>query len=431
MDLNNTISQQQTNSLTPKMVEELKILQMSNYELEEYIDNQLLENPLLDNENDEDQSLPFETDSYINHDRKKDFTEYTSLPISLRQYLKTQVREMSVSEKLKQIVFYLIENLNEDGYLATSVEEASSDLSIPAERVNQALKLIQRLEPAGVGARTLKECILLQLRRKNKVDQNIINIIKNHLMPLAHRKYSEICAKTGLAKKEVIVIHRLIKNTDPKPGQRFSNEIKPEYIEPELILQQVNQHFIVLFNYEWNIDLKLNSVYKQMTATDSKELNKYLKAKIHKANEIIRAVNQRKKTIIDVATYIMNYQSEFFKEGYKKLKPLTLKMVAENVGLHESTISRTVNGKYIQTPKGIFELKYFFSSQFTSSDSSHSSTYIKKKIETIINEEDKSKPLSDEQIKKLFEMAGIKVARRTISKYREELQILPSNMRKS
>ncbi len=443
--LNDSISQRQQNTLTPKMVEELKILQMSNLELENYLEQQLIENPLLDLDNSEaenDEEInEREASSSLYEDRHprqenisfvKDFTEYTSTPVSLREFLVSQVKEIDFPERFRKVVSYLIENIDEDGYLITTVGESAEDLKMPKKLIIKALGYIQELEPAGVGARNLKECIFLQLRRTNKINDQITNIIKNHLSLLGQRRYNEISTKTGLSKEQIIKIHSIIKTTDPKPGQRFSNEVKPEYIKPELLVQQGKQGYTVMFNYDWNIELKLNNSYYKMlkSSNESKEVNKYIKSKLQKAIETIRAVEQRKDTIIKVATFIINYQGDFFKNGYKEMKPLTMKMVAEKVGLHESTISRTVNGKYIQTSKGIFELKYFFSSQINSDDSNNSSIFIKKSIEKIINEEDKSQPLSDEQIRKLLEADGIKVARRTIAKYREELKILPANIRK-
>ena len=441
--LNNNISQRQQNTLTPKMVEQLKILQMSNLELENYLEQELIDNPILEVDNLEEVSedeLSQWANIYENRHTKqnnyselKDFTEYTSTSVSLREFLVSQVKENDFPDRFRKVILYLIENIDEKGYLITTVGEVAADLKTSEKLMIKALRFIQELEPAGVGARNLKECIYLQLKRKNQINDDITNIIKNYLSLLARRSYNEISAKTGLSKDKIIKIHSIIKTTDPKPGQRFSNEAKSEYIKPELLVQQSKQGYIVMFSYDWNIDIKLNSSYKKMleTSTSSKEVNKYIKTKMQKAIDTIRAVEQRKDTIIKVATYIINYQGDFFREGYKKIKPLTMKMVADNVGLHESTISRTVNGKYIQTPKGIFELKYFFSNKIESRESNNSSIYIKKSFEKIINSEDKSKPLSDEQIRKLLETEGIKVARRTIAKYREKLKILPTNLRRN
>lgn len=442
--LSNNISQRQQNILTPKMVEELKILQMSNLELQDYLEEQILDNPLLELDNDEanledefsywDSSNSFYGKEYVyqgNNCETKDFTEYTSTPISLRDYLVSQINEISLPEKFRKVVMYLIENISEDGYLITNIEETAADMKMPRELIFKALRSIQKLEPAGVGARNLKECIWLQLYRKNQISQEITDIIKNHLSLLAQRKYSEIFSKTELNKDKIIEIHNLIKATDPKPGQKFAKH-NSEFITPELVMKQINGKYDIFFNYDWNIELKLNNLYWKLlkSSNETKEINKYIKAKLQKAINTIRAVEQRKDTIIKVAAFILNYQIYFFKNGYKGMKPLTMKMVAESVGLHESTISRTVNGKYIQTPKGIFELKYFFSGQVEFDQNNSSSLYIKRSIEKTIRNEDKSKPFSDEQIRQVLELNGIKVARRTIAKYREELRILPANIRK-
>jgi len=437
--------QKQLNTITPKMVEELKILQMSNIELENYIEIQLTENPLLDLENNEDSEMAetnqCNTDFYNEYEyyiketfsEKKDFTEYSSAPVTLKQFLLSQIREIIIPDRNKNTIIYLIENINDDGYLNTTVSEIARDLKVSEKVVRQSLKIVQELEPAGLGARNLKECIWLQLLRKGQVDDNITNVIKNHLKPLAKRKYNEISAETGLTRDKIIEIHSIIKQTYPKPGQGHSNEKMPEYIKPELIVQQVNTDFIVFFNYEWNIDLKVNNYYKKILGAkdSSKEVNKYINTKLSKAMEIVQAVKQRKKTILDVATFIINYQADYFYEGYMKLKSLTMKIVADNVGLHESTISRTVNGKYIQTPKGIFELKYFFSSQIeTVNNFVVSTNAVKKVVKEIIQNEDKSKPFSDEEIKCILEKKGFKIARRTVAKYRQELKILTASLRR-
>lgn len=441
--LNNSISQRQQNTLTPKMVEQLKILQMSNLELENYLEQQLIDNPLLDLDRIEDigeeeliqsdtSNIEFES-RYSNQAKSviKDFTEYTSRPVSLKEFLLTQIKEIDIPEGYKNVVIYLIENIDEDGYLVTTVEEAAADLKRPEKQITKGLRFIQDLEPAGVGARNLNECIFLQLRRKNQINNELNNIVENYLQLLAQRKYAEISSETGLKKDKIIEIHSIIKATDPKPGQRFSNH-NAEYIKPELTVQQVKQAFIVLHNYDWNIDLKLNNSYAKLLSSnnESKDVNKYIKSQMKKAIDTIRAVELRKDTILKIATFIINYQENFLKNGFKHMRPLTMKMVAENVGLHESTVSRTVNDKYIQTPKGIFELKYFFSSQIESNQSNNSSLYIKKSIEKIIDSEDKLKPLSDEQLRKMLETNGINVARRTITKYREDLKILPAHVRK-
>jgi len=443
--LNNSMVQKQLNTITPKMVEELKILQMSNIELENYIEIQLTENPLLDLENNEDSEMAetnqCNTDFYNEYEyyiketfsEKKDFTEYSSAPVTLKQFLLSQIREIIIPDRNKNTIIYLIENINDDGYLNTTVSEIARDLKVSEKVVRQSLKIVQELEPAGLGARNLKECIWLQLLRKGQVDDNITNVIKNHLKPLAKRKYNEISAETGLTRDKIIEIHSIIKQTYPKPGQGHSNEKMPEYIKPELIVQQVNTDFIVFFNYEWNIDLKVNNYYKKILGAkdSSKEVNKYINTKLSKAMEIVQAVKQRKKTILDVATFIINYQADYFYEGYMKLKSLTMKIVADNVGLHESTISRTVNGKYIQTPKGIFELKYFFSSQIeTVNNFVVSTNAVKKVVKEIIQNEDKSKPFSDEEIKCILEKKGFKIARRTVAKYRQELKILTASLRR-
>ena len=444
--LGNKLVQKQQMALTPKMVEELKILQMSNIDLIQYINEQMIENPLLEADmaetsedgeisNAEDEELQYdESQDYDYWDKdfqKNDFTEYSSSTQTLRQHLLLQLHEISVPMPYLQSAIYIIENIDDDGYLTCGIRSIASAMNIPEWMASKALKIVQGLDPAGVGARSLKESLIIQLKNNGQLSDEIRDFILNHLEQLAQRKYSEISHETGLPKNQIVKIHGLIKGLDPRPGRKFGNADEIFYIVPELEIKVIDGEFIVIFFKEKAFDIKISNYYKRLIGDEknSSETNRYIRTKLSKAKELINAVEQRKRTVLNVATCIVGFQTEFFKKGHQYLKPLTLKMVADMAGIHESTVSRTINDKYIHTPRGTYELKYFFSSQADDMNTGVSANGVKKLIARIINAEDKSNPLSDEQIKKELEKAGIHIARRTVAKYRESLGILSIALR--
>ncbi|HEY9059550.1 MAG TPA: RNA polymerase factor sigma-54 [Pseudobacteroides sp.] len=440
--LGNQIYQNQQLTITPKIIEELKVLQMSNIELMQYITIQLNENPVLDIEDYDMECmklLGYENEgNYVCENgyeelKRKDFSEYVSDNLSLRNHLQNQIRELFIDSQIKKIAFYLVETINDYGYLSVSINDASCILGVPLNKVKKALNVIQKLEPAGIGARNLKECILLQLGRRRELDGNVKTVVNNYLELLAEKKYKSISEKLGLAYEQVVEIYKKIKSTNPKPGLKFSDNCTVMYIEPELVTKLVNDKFIVLLNNDIDINLKINQHYRLLIKNEQSSIQtkNYIKSRISKAIDVINAIEQRKRTILNVANCIIDYQDDFLRKGYKFLRPLSLKMVADKVGLHESTISRTVNNKYIETTRGVFELKYFFSAEVdTISDTGIAANAVKKAIRDIVQNEDKRKPLSDEQIKRKIEDDGIKVARRTVAKYREEMSILSSKLRR-
>lgn len=441
--LGTQISQSQQLTLTPKMVEELKILQMSNIELMQYINSQLNENPLLEIEDEDPVDFELPDDETAEEDvdeneygqlvQGKDFTEYSRSPLTLRQHLLLQIGELRISTEARKIAFYLIESIDDNGYLGSSIRDVSYVLGVSVKEVKNALNVVQKLEPAGIGARNLKECILLQLNRKGQLNDPIKIVVTNYLELLAAKKYKSISEKLGLPLEQIVDIHQKIKCTSPKPGLKFSDNSAAGYIQPELVAKLIDGKFTVMFNNDTTQNLKVSKYYKKLIKNEesSNEAKKYIKLKISKAIEIINAIEQRKRTVLNVASCIIEFQEDFLRKGHMFLRPLTLKMVADKVGLHESTISRTVNEKYIETPKGIFELKFFFSSQLdTASRIGIAANAVKKAIKDIVQNEDKKSPLSDEQIRKILEKNNIQAARRTVAKYREKLSILPAKIRK-
>lgn len=442
MVLSNQQTQNQQLTLSPKMLQELKVLQMSNLDLVQYIEEVLTDNPLLEmDEPDEMLDMAIKqsndkSDEGFDIDESNtttDFAQYTCMPESLRDHLVCQLGELSISNTGRKIALYIIDNIDADGYLRESLPVMAQVLNASKDNVVKALKLIQNMDPDGVGARNLKECLSIQLKKKGMFDQDILIVIKNYLEPLGAHKYKYISKNSGIPKSRINEIHDIIKQLDPKPGNKFSVSEYGEYINPELIVKEINDTYLIMYMEEKVYSLKINeSLQKRLASGDAApDEQRYIKDRLTKALQVINAIEMRKKTILKAADFIVKYQQDFFKKGYSCLKPLTMRTVAEGIDMHESTVSRTVNGKYIQTPRGVFELRFFFSSKVgEESGNNIAASSAKEAIKKIVSEEDKGKPLSDEQIRKVLEDKGIKVARRTVAKYREELSILPAKMRK-
>ncbi|MCX7922247.1 MAG: RNA polymerase factor sigma-54 [Clostridia bacterium] len=441
--MSNQLVQKQQVVLTPKMLQELKILQMNSMDLEQCIEVQLTENPLLEIDIPDEFLQEFVYNNPVNEashnhsaikadDLDKDFTEYTARPITLKEHLLCQLVEVKAGARYKKVAEYIIQSLDERGYLNECIEHIASKYKIPSSVVQKALRIVQSMDPAGVGARHLKECIIIQLKRMNLLDSNIKNLVLNYLELIADRKYSYVSKKLGISIEETIKYHKIIKGLNPKPGLQFSEDKTP-YITPELIAKEMGERYTVIFNDDRIPSLRLNDQYRGLLKNNSSssEETRYIRAKLFKAIEFINNIERRRQTIISVGTFITDYQREFFEKGGAYLKPLTLKMVANELGVHESTISRAVNGKYIQTPRGIFELKYFFSAGIEAKQAgSISANGVKDIVKRIILSEDKTQPFTDEQVRKILEKKGVVVARRTVAKYREELSILPVSKRK-
>lgn len=437
----NQLVQNQRISITPKMMEELKVLHMSIIELSQYIGQSLNENPLLEIDQDNDwvekyveynQTYNGIKSSLFKDQDTMDFTEYTPNPISLRQYLISQLGEIKVDPLSRKIAEYIIECLDDNGYFEEDIQEIASILSMPVKNIEKALILVQSLEPAGIGARNLKECMLLQLKRRNLMSTNFEIIIEKQLDLVANHRYKEIAKKMSMREEQVIRLQQGLRDLDPKPGLRYLGATM-NYILPELIVIETDGKYQVEYIKEAVQSPQISAFYQGLlkSATCSSEEINYMKTKINQATEIIQAIEQRKRTLLSIANYIVQFQEEFFRNGYSYFKPMTMKTVAEHMEIHESTVSRTVNQKYMQTNRGLFELKFFFSYGLENSDGSNiSSTTVKELIKKMVTEENKNDPLSDADIVQKLEDRGISIARRTIAKYRESLMILSSNKRR-
>jgi RNA polymerase sigma-54 factor len=338
------------------------------------------------------------------------------------------------SPKTKEIAQFIIGNIDEDGYLRASKEEVMASGNHSDEDVETAIRAVQSLDPIGVGARDLRECLLLQLGFL-EVDAPLVEvIIRDHWDEFMQRKFVALSKILGVDMKTLEGIVEIIKHLDPKPGRKYSNE-RAIYVEPDVYVHKVGDEYMIVLNEDGMPKLRINSGYRSMlNSMDSKsdgETVNYIKDKIRSAVWLIKSLDQRQRTIYKVAESIVKHQREFLESGIDFLRPLVLRDVADDIQMHESTVSRVVSNKYMHTPRGLFLMKYFFHSGIDSDTGEDiSSLTVKKKIQSFIENEDPRKPLSDSKIMKILNDEGINIARRTVAKYRDELNIPSSTDRK-
>ena len=443
-----TLEQSQKLIMTPELRQAIQLLQYNSLELQEYILREIEENPLLEYEDtiEEPQEISgfdqidwkeyienYDDISYkqeINKDENSiTFENFFTSSQTLKEYLLEQLSMVSVGQREYKIAEYIIQNIDSNGYLTESTQEIAKAMGVSESEVEIMLGVVQTFEPTGVGARNLKECLLLQL--KDRKDLILINIVENYLEDIALNKLSKIASELNIDVEEVQRYADEIKSLEPKPGRSFagsSEEIK--YIIPDAKLEKVDGEYVVLINEVTIPKLNINNFYRELIKNSDETTSQFLQEKLNSAVWIIKSIEQRKQTLTKVIESIVKFQIDFFEKGEGYLKPLTLKDVAEDIKMHESTVSRATNGKYIQTSKGIYELKYFFSQAIKANEGLISSDTVKNTIREIIDSEDPKKPMSDQEISDKLEKMGISLSRRTVAKYREELKIPSSKLRK-
>lgn len=351
---------------------------------------------------------------------------------SLQEILLEQVRESALAKEQWPIAEMLIGNIDEYGYLKTTVEELTASTGLSADKITEVLKVIQTFDPPGVGARDLRECLMLQLERTGQQNSLEYRIVSEFMEALGKRRIPEIARGTGTEVDEVQDAMENIARLEPRPGRAYLAD-NDQYILPEVFVRKSGDEFVVSTNNEHIPHLRISNTYKDLMAQgeNSAEVRNYIREKIRAGKFLIKSLHQRQQTILNIAREIVNRQREFMEKGVAFLKPLTMVQIAEVVGVHETTVSRAVSGKYMQTPQGIFEMKYFFTAGIqTASGDGMSNTSVKDMISDIFKEEDPGKPLSDQAVVRMLQEKGIVIARRTVAKYRTELNILPSNLRK-
>lgn len=458
--------------LSPQLQQSLLVLQTPLLELRNLVQQEMETNPVLEELPDEPVSdVQSEPDVPVNDNFENEFEKLASLDEEWRDYLAqsansgadafrrsreaTDKRQfffdsIAVQETLQQNLLgqldqtvlnatdrkaaeLIIGNIDDNGFLQSTPEEMALNSGIPKEDFEKGLILIQGFYPPGVGARDLRECLLIQLKREGKEDTLEHKIVSEHMEDLGRRRFPDIARRMGINVEDVQNAADKIGRLNPRPGQVFA-AAPQNYVLPDVTVEKVDGEYQISLNNEQVPHLRISNLYKDIIAsgnTQTSEVKDYIRDKIRSGKFLIRSIHQRQQTISNIAEQIVARQHDFLEHGPSQLKPMTMAEVAETVGVHETTVSRAVSGKYIATPQGVFEMKYFFTPGYqTASGESLSNTSVKEAILDLVKREDGNQPLSDNEIVEILSERGIPIARRTIAKYRTELNILPSHMRR-
>jgi RNA polymerase sigma-54 factor len=474
METRLSLRQSQRVVMTPLLQQAIQLLQLSTLELQEVVQKELLENPLLeevptetpepattpeapaptpvaevplaepppvDRERGTD-DLPFDLTAVMFDDHEErslvaqedrdelPFENMVRSQSSLGDHLEEQLRFATEDEAMRRIGTEIIGNLDEDGYLRAELSEIAQRGQVPLEEVERALALVQSFDPPGVAARSVQECLLIQLKADPNPDPVSVEIVEQYFEDLSRRRYPDIARALKLPLDRVMESVEEIMGLEPKPGRRFGGA-DTRYIVPDVVVQKMSGEYVVLLNEDGIPRLRVNSLYRSLLRNSGDEAKQYVEQKLRSAVWLIKSVDQRQRTLRKVTQSIVKFQREFLDKGLPYLRPLSLRDVGEDIGMHESTISRVTTNKYVETPQGLFELKFFFHSGIASGDGEMvSSISVKKMIQDLLANEDPSKPLSDQEVAQILKGRGLVIARRTVAKYREELSILPSHQRR-
>lgn len=457
------LEQSQKLIVTPELRQAIAILQMSAIELAEFVDQQLLENPCLDLAEDESKPSDGAEDKssnssdterwdidwqeyfadrsdlgYLQQERRGlnedvGFEHFLKREPDLQEHLLSQLSLVALELREKHIAQFLIGNIDEHGYLRTDLHEVAQRYSINVEAVEQLLHVIQGFDPTGVGARNVTECLLLQLETLEVSDPLLKILISEHLTELGQGKLPKVAKKLGVSLKRLQCALDCLRQLDPKPGRKFGGSNDVRYIVPDIVVERVGGEYVVLVNDTSVPRLLVNQNYRQVLTTPDGDTatKKYVESKVNSAAWLIKNIEQRRLTLYKVANSIVDQQRAFFDYGVKHLKPLTLRQVADLVGLHESTISRATANKYMQTPQGVYEMKFFFASGIENNGGEAVAAHrIKRLLQELVEQENVQKPLSDQKLAERLAGLGINISRRTVAKYREEMQIPATSKRK-
>lgn len=509
IELKQSVKLSQQLLITPQLQQAIRLLQLSRMELVETVQKELMENPVLEEATGEeaDESVSHDSDREaaqrildvetvannepadpradvsdkkddreLGTDKDFDWASYIasynatnreprsfsrgdeelpnyenmlSAATSLQDHLEWQIKMGSLTQKEEEACLTLIGNLDDNGYLKTDLEELANKTPFTLNQLEEALRAVQDLDPPGVGARDLKECLLIQIRDMGAEKPVLAQIIKNHLGLIEKRNYPALAKKLGVTTARAKYLADLIFSLEPKPGRAYSRG-EPQYITPDVYIKKVGDEYVVLLNEDGLPKLQISNFYRsaimkamtnQKQATREQdngraklndEARGYIQEKLKSALWLIKSIHQRQKTLYKVTKAIVHFQRQFLEKGVQELKPLVLRDVANHIGVHESTVSRATNGKYVHTPQGIYELKYFFNTGIANAqgDRGFANEAVKQMISQYISSEDARSPLSDQAITRMLKRQNIDIARRTVAKYREMLGILPSSRRK-
>jgi RNA polymerase sigma-54 factor len=469
--------------MTPQLQQAIKLLQLSQLELVDLVQQELQENPILEevSEADEDRETApdpgegapaLETEapeavaaepssgsepSDANKIDEIDWQSYAesypqtspglargeederrsldrhSRRETLAEHLHWQLQLSDLNEVERVAAEWIIGNLDDDGYLKSDVQEIARQSGVPLAEVEATLAKVQGFDPTGVASRDLRECLLLQLRALGVDDPLILALVEVHLDALQRRDFRGIARALGVTLEEVAVAAKVISSLEPRPGRPFGGE-ETVYIEPDIYVHKIGDEFHIVLNEDGLPKLRVSNLYREVLSRNegvAKDTRDYVRDKMRSALWLIKSIHQRQRTIYKVMQSIIRYQREFFERGVQFLRPLNLRDVAEDIEMHESTVSRVTTNKYVHTPQGIFELKYFFNSSINRFEGEAiASESVKEKIRRIITNEDPRRPLSDQRIAEMLKAGNIDIARRTVTKYREAMNILSSTKRR-
>jgi RNA polymerase sigma-54 factor len=465
MHMDQRLVQTQRLMLTQKMQQAIQILQLSSLELEQHVQQELETNPVLDLITKEPEQPapiaptaqiqdtppadePMDLDYYLDtfrrepgatgrnadNEARRDYYENSiTKEESFTSRLLTQLRLADVKPSDFAIGERIIGEIDNRGYFTGTLEEIAKDLNAPLEACERVLHRIQKFEPTGVGARDVVECLLLQIAVEYPNEPQLSELVEKHLDDLEHRQIPKIARAMGVTAERVEELRDLLARLNPWPGHEYSTE-PTQYVQPDVIVEKIDEEFVVYLADDTTPELRINNTYVNLlrkTRAGSEE-KRYIRGKMESARWLIRNIEQRKNTILRIAIAIVEAQKDFMEKGVEFIKPLTLQQIADVVNVHEATVSRATRGKYMQTPQGLFEMKYFFSPGLQrDTGESQSSKSVQSVLQRMIDEEDKNKPLSDQKIADLLKVQGLNIARRTVTKYREALNIPPTNLRRS
>lgn len=467
--LKQSLNLSQTLRMTPQLQQAIKLLQLSRMELETAVRKELEENPVLEEfvettaeegqvqeasgaeesgaqtqDQDPQKQDEFDWESYLEPtykpmqsmaggtDEIMNYENLISTTPTLYDHLMWQMRNSGFNEEEQYLVGILISYIDDDGYIKVPLEQIAEDENVSKEDLESVLPFVQEFDPPGVGARDLKECLIVQAKHLQEDTHDLIELINNHLKDLEKKNYEGIARAMNRDLEDIIEMCKIIYSMDPKPGRQFMTN-ETQYVTPDVYVYKVGDEYMVSLNEDGLPRLRISNFYKNVlqgkNTNDSTQ--EYIQEKLRSAVWLIKSIHQRQRTIYKVTESIVKHQREFFDKGPAYIKPMILRDIANDIGMHESTVSRVTTAKYVHTPRGIFELKYFFNSGINTDDGDAlASESVKLKIKELVAAEDPKNPLSDQKIVDLLKKDGIQIARRTVAKYRDVLKILPSSKRK-
>jgi len=465
--------------MTPQLQQAIKMLQLSKLELETAIRKELNENPLLEEmidtvegdpgeemkmnsgntdsdnkvEQDPTKQDEFDWDNYTDQSAPKsssgqleaiNYDNFISREADLHDHLVWQANMSGFNDEELEQVLTLITYVDDNGYLTHTIDEIAKENEMQAVELEESLQFVHEFDPAGIGARDLKECLLIQSRHLQEDTKDLVYLLNNHLDDMQSKNFKLIAEKMETSVEEIQQLAEIVLSMNPKPGRAFITSADTQYVTPDVYIKKVSDEYVVSLNEDGLPKLQISQFYRELAHKKIKEAGQgndpqgkdkeagvYLDDKLKAAMWLIKSIHQRQKTIFKVTESIVKHQVEFFEKGPEHIKPMILKDVAQDIEMHESTVSRVTTNKFVFTPRGVFELKYFFNSGIsTTGGDSLASESVKMKIKKLVAAEDLKKPLSDQKIVDLLKQDGIKIARRTVAKYRDVLGILPSSKRK-